>query len=343
MTKVSRKPSPKVSRKPSPKPSPKPSRKPSPKPSPKVSRKPSPKPSPKVSRRKLRFFTYMTLFAALCSFVIGVSLSLNHHKPQEINLNNPLVTEQPSFYEPENTQEKLEPKLQAPDEPTPAIDKNKLQPQAFNPPVSFQGKTLNEVKLAEENKVIALTFDDGPWPKFTNQILEILKKEDIKATFFWIGRNLNAFPEIGLQVVAEGHAIGNHTWSHSYRKMNEALASQEIEDTAAIIESTTKVKTTLFRPPGGILTNGPANYALSQKYAVLMWSADSTDYSRRVSVNAMVNKVLKNAKPGGMILMHDGGGNRDRTVQALPTIISSLKKEGYKFVTVTELLTMGES
>lgn len=301
----------------------------------------------KVSRRNLRAFTFMTLCAAVFSFVIGLSLSINHYRQSVPYQNPPVVTAAPhlptnALNTEEKEKQKLQPNLRD-EEKVPVVDKNKLEPQAFNPPANFQGKTLREVHVATPNKVIALTFDDGPWPKYTQQILEILKKNDIKGTFFWIGRNVKAFPDIGLQVVAEGHAIGNHTWSHSYRRMSQSLASHEIEDTAAIIESTTKVKTTLFRPPGGILSNGPAGYALSHKYAVLMWSADSTDYARRISVNTMVNKVLNSAKPGGMILMHDGGGDRKRTVQALPIIINSLKKQGYKFITVPELLTMEDS
>lgn len=302
----------------------------------------------KVSRRRLRAFTFMTLCAAVFSFVIGVSLSINSFRQAVPNPTSPLVAgQQNSITNPLSpsvgTEGTAPPNLQLNGEIIVPVDKNKLEPQVFNSPAKFQGKTLKEVHVAEQNKVIALTFDDGPWPKYTQEILDILKKEDIKGTFFWIGKNVEAFPEIGLQVVAQGHAIGNHTWSHSYRRMSPVMASHEIDDTAAIIESTTKVKTTLFRPPGGILTNGPAGYALSHQYTVLMWSADSTDYARRVSPNAMVNKVLKNAKPGGMILMHDGGGDRKRTVQALPTIITTLKKEGYKFVTVPELLAMEES
>jgi len=286
----------------------------------------------------------MTLCAAVFSFVIGVSLSINSFRQAVPNPTSPLVAgQQHSITNPLSTEGTSSPNLQLNGETVAPVDKNKLEPQVFNPPAKFQGKTLKEVHVAEQNKVIALTFDDGPWPKYTQEILDILKKEDIKGTFFWIGKNVEAFPEIGLQVVAQGHAIGNHTWSHSYRRMSPVMASHEIDDTAAIIESTTKVKTTLFRPPGGILTNGPAGYALSHQYTVLMWSADSTDYARRVSPNAMVNKVLKNAKPGGMILMHDGGGDRKRTVQALPTIITDLKKQGYKFVTVPELLAMEES
>jgi chitin deacetylase len=99
------------------------------------------------------------------------------------------------------------------------------------------------------------------------------------------------------------------------------------------------VKTSLFRPPYGILNNGVADYAKKNNYAVLMWSDDSIDY-RRPPVSRLVNNVLKDAKPGGIVLMHDGGGDRSHTVKALPQIITSLKQHGYKFVTIPELLEM---
>lgn len=140
-----------------------------------------------------------------------------------------------------------------------------------------------------------------------------------------------------MQIVAEGHAIGNHTWHHWYHFLNQQTAAFEIDRTANLISQITGMSTTLFRPPGGILSNGPAAYARKKNYTIVMWSDDSQDY-RRPSVNTLVNRVLKQAKPGGIVLMHDGGGNRARTVAALPQIISQLKQRGYSFVTIPELL-----
>ncbi|WP_228061457.1 polysaccharide deacetylase family protein [[Phormidium] sp. LEGE 05292] len=301
----------------------------------------------KLSHRYLQAFIYVSLFAGVGSFVFGAILSANHQR--QVATGQPYLINH--LFPSVNTEKKLPQKLQSyllkqqvgEEKQILPVDKSKQKPQIFNPPASFQGKIIREVKAKPENKVVALTFDDGPWPKYTNEILEILKKNNIKATFFWIGRNLVTYPEIAKQVVAAGHAIGNHTWSHSYRKMSQANAAKEIDQTAAIIERTTNVKTTLFRPPGGILNNGPAGYARSRKYAVLLWSDDSEDYAKKLTVNTIINRVLKSAKPGGMLLMHDGGGDRSRTVQALPTIINSLKNQGYKFVTVPELLAMGEA
>ncbi|WP_414573596.1 polysaccharide deacetylase family protein [Nostoc sp. CCY 9925] len=206
-------------------------------------------------------------------------------------------------------------------------------------PNKFQGTVIYQGKLKPNEKVIALTFDDGPSPKNTAQILEILQKNKIKATFFMIGQMVKYFPQVAKQVVADGEVIGNHTWHHSYRHMNVVTAASEINTTADIIYQTTGVKTTLFRPPGGFLNNGLADYAKSQKYTVIMWSEVVGDAERPLpQVPKMVKNVLKNAKPGAIVLMHDGGGNRSRTVQALPEIIDGLKAQGYRFVTIPELL-----
>ncbi len=212
---------------------------------------------------------------------------------------------------------------------------------SFTVPEEFQGKIISQTTLPLREKAIALTFDDGPWPRTTEQVLDILKQNDIKATFFWISKNVKNRPEIAQLVVDAGHVIGNHTWHHWYKRMDPATAAREIEDTAAQIYETTGVKTFLFRPPGGILNNGPASYAEQKNYAVMTWSADSRDwFYRRTSPSVLVNNVLKEARPGGIVLMHDGGGNRSKTVKALPEIIAGLRQRGYKFVTVPELLAL---
>lgn len=208
-------------------------------------------------------------------------------------------------------------------------------------PEEFQGKVIREAKTNTEDKFIALTFDDGPWPNTTPQVLEILNENDIKATFFLIGKHLKNNPDIAREVVAEGHVIGNHTWSHKYHKFAPAAAAKEIDDTEELIYQITGVKTPYFRPPGGMLKNGLATYAEQNKYAVMMWSVDSGDSRHdRVPAATLVKNVLESARPGGVVLMHDGGGDRSTTVQALPQIIEGLRQQGYKFVTVPQLLEM---
>lgn len=216
----------------------------------------------------------------------------------------------------------------------------KVENLSFAVPVKFQGKTVYQVHPGSNEKVIALTIDDGPWPNTTSQMLDILKQNDVKATFFWVGQAIQANPELAKRVVAEGHAIGNHTWHHWYRWMDEATAKSEIELTADLIYKTTGVKTSLFRPPGGFLNNGLVTYAKSRKDTVVMWSLTSADTDPRAKPQAFANNVLKGAKPGAIVLMHDGGGDRQRTVQALPQIITGLKQQGYRFVTIPELLKM---
>ncbi|MEG3865316.1 polysaccharide deacetylase family protein [Microcoleus sp. MON2_D6] len=207
-------------------------------------------------------------------------------------------------------------------------------------PDQFQGTTLRHAKLDSQRKAIALTFDDGPWPKTTTQILDILKENNIKATFFWVGKYLKNSPEIGQQVAAAGHAIGNHTWNHQYLQYNEDGAAREIDRTSSLIEDLTGIQTSMFRPPGGILNNGLTAYAQKKNYAVVMWSADSFDW--RTLTESLIDNVMRQANSGGIVLMHDGGGNRARTVKALPDIIARLRNEGYSFVTVPELLQMQE-
>ncbi|MEH1769002.1 MAG: polysaccharide deacetylase family protein [Nostoc sp.] len=206
-------------------------------------------------------------------------------------------------------------------------------------PLRFQGETIEAAKLTPEQKVIALTFDDGPWPESTAQVLDILKQNQIKGTFFLIGQNVKNYPSLVKREIAEGHVIGNHTWHHWYQFLNPQAAAYEIDHTADLIYQVTGVKTNLFRPPGGIMHNGVAAYARNSKYAIVLWSSDSVDYSRP-AVPKLINNVFRRAKPGGIVLMHDGGGNRSKTVQALPEIIANFRKQGYSFVTIPELLEM---
>jgi chitin deacetylase len=229
-------------------------------------------------------------------------------------------------------------------------------------PVQFQGKTIREInlkvkdnsktKLKQTNaiapstppKLIALTFDDGPWPQTTSKVLAVLKKQNVKATFFVVGKQVEQHPQLVKQAVAEGHAIGNHSWSHQYHHYSSSAAAHELDKTAALVHKLTGVKTSLFRPPAGILNNGLVASAQQKKYAVVMWSIDSKDWrSGRTTKQALVDNLLKEAKSGGIVLLHDGGGDRSKTIEALPQLITQLKKHGYTFVTVPELLEKGVS
>ncbi|MBD2021168.1 polysaccharide deacetylase family protein [Leptolyngbya sp. FACHB-36] len=203
-------------------------------------------------------------------------------------------------------------------------------------PESFQGQVVREAQSIGSEKLVALTFDDGPWTETTEQVLDILRQNNIKATFYWVGLQVQKNPDIARKVVAQGHAIGNHTWRHVLENVDELTAAEEINNTAKLIYDTTGLRTSLFRPPGGNLKGSLASFAQQQKYAVTLWSVESDDYY--VSAPIIVDNVLSAVQPGSIVLMHDGGGDRRATVQALPQVISTLQRRGYKFVTVPQLL-----
>lgn len=217
-------------------------------------------------------------------------------------------------------------------------------PLNFDVPKNFQAKTIKDAPVPASEKVIALTFDDGPWPETTEQILATLKQEHVKATFYMVGQPLKSFPEIGKKVLADGHVIANHTLHHWYKKMSPLVAQREIEDTAKIIKEVMNVETDYFRPPGGVLTNGLVAYAEKHNQSVNMWSVDSGDsHPKRPSSEAILKTILAGATPGGIVLMHDGGGSHGNTAKAVPQIIAQLRAQGYKFVTVPELLELSSS
>jgi peptidoglycan-N-acetylglucosamine deacetylase len=217
-------------------------------------------------------------------------------------------------------------------------------PLNFDVPAAFQAKTIKDAPMPNQEKVIALTFDDGPWPETTEAVLKTLKEEKIKATFFVIGQPLQSFPEIGKKIVADGHVIANHTMHHWYHNMSPLVAQREIEDTAKIIKSVLGVETEYFRPPGGALKNGLVAYAESKKNSVLMWSVDTGDSRpKRPSPEQMIKTTLAQATPGGIVLMHDGGGNHGNTAKALPEMIRQLRAQGYTFATIPDLLAISSA
>ena len=199
-----------------------------------------------------------------------------------------------------------------------------------------RGKTLRSVPVKPGQKVIALTFDDGPWPHSTAEVLGILRDNNVKATFYMVGQEVSRRPQIARLVRDAGHAIGNHSWDHPSRPRSPV---SQVTRTDAVIKRELGFTPTTFRPPYGIKHNGMAARAMKEGDAVILWTADSTDWSRPGSAK-IASRVLRQASSGGIVLMHDGGGPRSQTVAALPIIIGTLRSRGYKFVTVPELLAM---
>lgn len=189
-----------------------------------------------------------------------------------------------------------------------------------------------------KEKIVALTFDDGPHKKYTSEILDLLKQYDAKGTFFIVGEQAEKNPEVILRMFEEGHELANHTYSHPYSK-NVSKIMEEIKKTNDIIFSITGNIPTLFRPVEGQYTDAMVEEISKSGFKVVMWSwhQDTEDW-RNPGVQRIVNIVLKGTKEGDVILFHDGGGNRTQTVKALEKILPELQNQGYRFVTIKDLL-----
>lgn len=188
-------------------------------------------------------------------------------------------------------------------------------------------------------KMIALTFDDGPSATFTPQILDILKKNRVKATFFVIAQRTEKYPGIVQRMVYEGHEIANHTYNHKYLKgLTEKDLLEELALADRAIYRMTGVKPKLFRPPGGYYNEKIVRVASGLGYKVVIWSWEqqSRDWANP-GTPAIIRSVLKNAGNGNIVVFHDQGGNRTQTVQSLQPIIDGLKAEGFKLVTVSQM------
>lgn len=188
-------------------------------------------------------------------------------------------------------------------------------------------------------KIIAFTFDDGPNAIYTPEILEVLKRNDAKATFFMIGFRMQNEPQLVQAVLKKGHEIGNHTMNHLYaRNSTSKKIKNDILEGQKYIEKWGK-SPLLFRPPGGYVNEIVFKTVKEQGGHIVLWSwhQDPRDWSNP-GINTIVNHVIKNARSGDIVLLHDGGGNRNQTVEALKVILPTLKKRGYRFVTVSELL-----
>lgn len=194
----------------------------------------------------------------------------------------------------------------------------------------------------KENKLVALTFDDGPDNKYTSDILDILKKHNVKATFFVVGENIEKNRDLLIREISEDHEIANHTYTHpNLRGCSELQTVSEILVTQEIIKNITGKNPVYFRPPKGIFTKETIDIAHIYGYKTVLWNV-CVEHRESRTVKAMAQRVIDKAKPGIIILAHDGRLDRTRTVKAMPLIIKGYKKKGYKFVTLDELLNYRE-
>lgn len=190
----------------------------------------------------------------------------------------------------------------------------------------------NVADSAEDSKKIALTFDDGPHPYYTEQLLDGLKERDVKVTFFVLGKHAEQYPELVERMSEEGHLIGNHTYSHiQLNQRNSDAFKEELVKTNELIEELTGQEVQYVRPPYGTWDK---KFEQELNMFPVLWNIDPLDWSSS-NVSGIVRKVTTKAKENSIILMHD---EYKTTVTAALQIIDELREEGYEFVTVDELL-----
>jgi len=187
---------------------------------------------------------------------------------------------------------------------------------------------------------IAMTFDDGPSPETTPRLLDILKQRNIKATFFMIGQNAERNPAIVKRILAEGHEIGNHSWTHpQLSKLSDDRVTEEIDKTQNAIKDASGYTPVLMRPPYGAITARQKDWIEKQfGLSVIIWSVDPFDWKRPGS-SVIEQRILAGARPGAIVLSHD---IHKQTVDAMPATLDALAAKGFKFVTVSQLIAMNK-
>ena len=215
-----------------------------------------------------------------------------------------------------------------------------VQPGLRNPnmnlPSNFSGATVTYSRGLSTNPYVAMTFDDGPHPQNTPRLLDMLRTRNIKATFYVIGSNVDRHPQIVRRIVAEGHEIGNHTYTH--RKLTSLGSSEvrrEMSRTQDAIVRAAGVKPRTMRPPYGALLQSQREMIFSEfRYPTIMWSVDPQDW-KRPGPAIVKSRILSGANNGAIILAHD---LHAPTVDAMPGTFDGLLSKGFKFITVSQLL-----
>ena len=180
-------------------------------------------------------------------------------------------------------------------------------------------------RLKEQGRVVYLTFDDGPIPEVTPWVVDLLKRENIKATFFCVGENVKRYPEVYQQILADGHSVGNHTFNHwqGLKKGNQEYF-ENIELATAFIDSD------LFRPPHGFLKRAQYKY-LKSRFRIIMWDLISCDYDARLKPETVLKNIVDFVREGSVITFHDSIKAQQNLQEVLPKAIQYLKEQGYRF------------
>ena len=216
---------------------------------------------------------------------------------------------------------------------------------AVLPDYSFYGTTVTHNFAAGKN--VALTFDDGPYPPYTDELLKILEQRQVKATFFMVAENAEKHPELVAKIAAQGHEIALHALKHrDFLKLSLAEQQKDIAAGKRILEKLSGQKITLMRPPHGFRDWAVIDTLQKNGLTAVNWSVIPRDWTNP-GVSVIVDRIMEQLHPGAIILLHDGDSpkyvvSREETIQAVSVIIDKLCAEGYNFVTVNELMQKGE-
>lgn len=193
-----------------------------------------------------------------------------------------------------------------------------------------------------EKPRVALTFDDGPHPRYTPEILDILKEYGVTATFFAVGSNAENYPHLIRRICEEGHELGNHTHNHFHvAKLSREALCRDIDSAQAVLTRISGQNVRLFRPPEGVCTEDLKSYCEQKGMTILLWSIDTRDWAH-TPVAEICENVKNNVKDGSIILMHDFIGKNSPTPAALRCIIPMLQELGYELVSVSQLMREAE-
>lgn len=206
------------------------------------------------------------------------------------------------------------------------------------PSVPPAGARLSYSSIQTDQLVTALTFDDGPHPTNTPRLLKILRDRNIKGTFFLVGKNAKAYPALVRQIIAEGHEIGNHTWTHgSLTGMSDDQIRKELKMSADAVFEAAGYRPQTLRPPYGAVNARVKDLIFSEfGYPTIMWSVDPQDW-RRPGVSVVTSRLVNGVRPGSILLVHD---IHAPTIEAMPGTLDQILAKGYRFVTVSQLMNI---
>ncbi len=223
-------------------------------------------------------------------------------------------------------------------EETPPISETEDVPEEEPVSAPFPLLPKDEIlwSATDVGKTVALTFDDGPNSKYTMEYLKILREYEVPATFFLIGNRVETYPALAKAIAEEGHEIGNHTYNHpNLPRQKDAVIKDQITRTSDLIRNSTSQKeVTLLRPPGGNYNDRVRDIALENDLRVVMWKIYPRDWEKNKTADDIIKIIKGSLESGAIILLHEG---KPQTLKALPILINDLRKDGWNFVTVSQL------